>query len=767
MSISNGKTSSDIENAEWNSTGMLGHTRYGSSSSQASQSSGDICRICHCESDPQNPLLTPCYCSGSLKFVHQTCLQQWLTASETNACELCKFPFIMHTKIKPFNEWRSLEMSGVERRRLFCAVLFHCAAALCVIWSLCVLIERAAEEVRRGLIGWPFWTKLVVVTVGLTGGVVFMYIQCKQYLNLCNRWRARNRILLIQNAPEKIQPPQSPVIQQFRRVRTAATSGVGLVGSGSGTGPGQGSVSVNSAILTGHGSIRSGYDHHTHHHHLIGSIGSAAGVSGSGGGHHCELQINQQGQIIAANIENSSISYDRDWTLDDISQVSFKPCLQGSGSLTPMPFHDSAHNICEGSGSGGSGVVIVSNQRYSAISGSSNTVHEEEQMQQQQQQQSINRDQNSGSCSSSIKTADLNLFRMPNAELSSVNGSNSNINAGVAPESLGSRHPNSALFLENRDILNDPPCHDQIVYPSKLYNRRSTVLGSNGVQYDQDEPRRDARRYSDTKLLQQQRLTYVNELPNAETLSPTKDQLLLNPKSIIYDMNNFLGPVVKMQDHQEVSPTKSNQHKNHHHRHHHHHPLASAESPSHLLQTTDIQFGSNCDEETPRPTLYDPLELNIQEMLELDIANIQRLQQKQHSLGNISQHSPTPSVYNYFSHYQSEDNPSSPLTHSVDLPSSPVLHRTLLTSNSANPRILSGGANQTILRPYYGSPPTHIINSSQQPQQQPQHLIQAPREGSSVGSSGQCSTNRLKLFKSLPNLSASSENLLPPPKRFD
>lgn len=81
----------------------------------------------------------------------------------------------------------------MERRRLFCAVLFHCAAALCVIWSLCVLIERAAEEVRRGLIGWPFWTKLVVVTVGLTGGVVFMYIQCKQYLNLCNRWRARNR----------------------------------------------------------------------------------------------------------------------------------------------------------------------------------------------------------------------------------------------------------------------------------------------------------------------------------------------------------------------------------------------------------------------------------------------------------------------------------------------------------------------------------------------------------------------------------------------
>lgn len=105
-------------------------------------------------------------------------------------------------------------MSGVERRRLFCAVLFQCAAAMCVIWSLCVLIERAAEEVKKDQIGkrahfsnsifvgnslinnqlgWPFWTKLVVVTVGLTGGVVFMYIQCRQYLHLCHRWRARNR----------------------------------------------------------------------------------------------------------------------------------------------------------------------------------------------------------------------------------------------------------------------------------------------------------------------------------------------------------------------------------------------------------------------------------------------------------------------------------------------------------------------------------------------------------------------------------------------
>lgn len=180
-------------------------TKY-DSSSNISNSNGDICRICHCEADFDNPLLSPCYCSGSLKYVHQSCLRQWLAASDTRSCELCKFNFILHTKIKPLSEWRRLEMSGVERRRLLCAILFHCVAAICVIWSLFVLIDRAAEEVQKGLIAWPFWTKLVVVAVGFTGGAVFMYIQCRQYLHLFSRWKAYNRIILVQNAPEKPNP---------------------------------------------------------------------------------------------------------------------------------------------------------------------------------------------------------------------------------------------------------------------------------------------------------------------------------------------------------------------------------------------------------------------------------------------------------------------------------------------------------------------------------------------------------------------------------
>jgi len=181
--------------------------RCDSQSSSLSSTNYDICRICHCEGDSEVPLIAPCYCAGSLRYVHQACLQQWIKSSNIRCCELCKFQFIMQTKTKPFSEWEHLEMSGFERRKLLCAVMFHAVALTCVVWSLYVLIDRTAEEIHNGLLEWPFWTKLIVVAIGFTGGAVFMYIQCKAYLQICQRWKAFNRVIYVQNAPEKPSLP--------------------------------------------------------------------------------------------------------------------------------------------------------------------------------------------------------------------------------------------------------------------------------------------------------------------------------------------------------------------------------------------------------------------------------------------------------------------------------------------------------------------------------------------------------------------------------
>ncbi|XP_029013597.1 uncharacterized protein marchf1 isoform X2 [Betta splendens] len=173
----------------------------------------EVCRICHCEGDDECPLLMPCRCTGSLSFVHQACLNQWIKSSDTRCCELCKFDFVMEMKLKPLRKWEKLHMSKSERRKIFCSVLFHLIAIVCMLWSVVILVKRTAEEIRlgkNGVLEWPFWTKLIVVAIGFTGGLIFMYIQCKVYLQLWRRLKAFNRIITVQNCPEKdLHTPQA------------------------------------------------------------------------------------------------------------------------------------------------------------------------------------------------------------------------------------------------------------------------------------------------------------------------------------------------------------------------------------------------------------------------------------------------------------------------------------------------------------------------------------------------------------------------------
>ncbi|XP_010776001.1 dual specificity protein kinase Ttk-like [Notothenia coriiceps] len=104
-------------------------------------------------------------------------------------------------------QWEKLQMTASERRKIICSVTFHVIAITCVVWSLYVLIDRTAEEIKNagripGMLEWAFWTKLVVVAIGFTGGLVFMYVQCKVYIHLWRRLKAYNRVIYVQNRPE-------------------------------------------------------------------------------------------------------------------------------------------------------------------------------------------------------------------------------------------------------------------------------------------------------------------------------------------------------------------------------------------------------------------------------------------------------------------------------------------------------------------------------------------------------------------------------------
>ena len=47
------------------------------------------CRICWCgELGDDDPLLQPCRCSGSVRYVHKKCNQQWMASSKRAYCEV-------------------------------------------------------------------------------------------------------------------------------------------------------------------------------------------------------------------------------------------------------------------------------------------------------------------------------------------------------------------------------------------------------------------------------------------------------------------------------------------------------------------------------------------------------------------------------------------------------------------------------------------------------------------------------------------------------
>lgn len=64
------------------------------------ETSEEICRICHGgqEEEPTlGRLFSPCYCSGSIKYVHVECLEKWRTLSQNPAsvvrCDSCKYEY--------------------------------------------------------------------------------------------------------------------------------------------------------------------------------------------------------------------------------------------------------------------------------------------------------------------------------------------------------------------------------------------------------------------------------------------------------------------------------------------------------------------------------------------------------------------------------------------------------------------------------------------------------------------------------------------------
>lgn len=317
-----------------------------------------------------------------------------------------------------------------------------------------------------------------------------------------------------------------------------------------------------------------------------------------------------QSQCVA-NIENNPLNYERDWQLDDSSQSSFKPCPQGSttGSMTPLPFHDSAHTMYEAnsqlrsvhSSMDGSGLdlnQIPNSAQAMPLTGgiSSNTI--------------------ASTSNPGQHKNDYGLFKIH------TNGQQhrNNINQHQ-------HYPTSSVFLENSDILDDKD------YP-KLYHRHSAIMmAPDTISCDNDAK---IRRYSDTKLLHSAHNVDDDDDENDLYMNETYN----NHPMPIFNVANVLGASI---------------------------PTTTHENHPENYQITDIIFDSNTTGGT-----YDPLELNIQEMLELDIATSRNaLRKPRYSMNNVADGVDEKCKNVHYSDTGNDDNNSSTINNTTPYVNNP------------------------------------------------------------------------------------------------
>jgi len=85
------------------------------------------CRICY-DDDKQEKLINPCKCDGSIKFVHQSCLEKWIETSKRDDCPQCKYKYIK----KKICNYPKLEFLTINRNiKIISLITLFVSVILC------------------------------------------------------------------------------------------------------------------------------------------------------------------------------------------------------------------------------------------------------------------------------------------------------------------------------------------------------------------------------------------------------------------------------------------------------------------------------------------------------------------------------------------------------------------------------------------------------------------------------------------------------------
>ncbi|GMF30279.1 unnamed protein product [Phytophthora fragariaefolia] len=120
------------------------------------------CRVCRGEAEPGRRLFAPCRCSGSIRFTHSDCLEQWLEHSGKSFCELCGHEFaftpLYDADAPDVLPWTELLATGLRvallkwlpfaLRAALVLVLWLAVAPWCTSWLYRMWLLRASAMVN-------------------------------------------------------------------------------------------------------------------------------------------------------------------------------------------------------------------------------------------------------------------------------------------------------------------------------------------------------------------------------------------------------------------------------------------------------------------------------------------------------------------------------------------------------------------------------------------------------------------------------------------
>lgn len=167
-----------------------------SSKAEENSEANQICRVCFESGSKFKRLISPCMCSGSLKYIHEDCLNKWLesieiwTSDQFPKCELCKYKF---EAIFYFKKVVSKDQcTKVTKHLLFSAVilLFLSAAVSVTIFTIVQAIKKYDDQKKLTFAKGLIIGSILIVIILLIAN--YCRIKKKMYDKHLEKWRILN-----------------------------------------------------------------------------------------------------------------------------------------------------------------------------------------------------------------------------------------------------------------------------------------------------------------------------------------------------------------------------------------------------------------------------------------------------------------------------------------------------------------------------------------------------------------------------------------------